>query len=339
MQRMLVHSLKFDIQSRSISFGDWPERIYRSNDLTGVFPSHVASVSLEVERQSSPRALDIAPIDATNGTSDGIRLMGGECFYRDGRFYSESTDEFASSVEFVPATGHIRMNVGGQYDEVPTGWLLSLIIKAILQSFVLPFYHLKWLHAAVVARGENTIMLMGAGGAGKSTTALRLMLDGYALLSDDAALFTYCGGRALALSSLDCAHATQSTIDLLPRVRDEVIGDIDHRGKFSIGLGDLQPNELWRTPRRVTHIIQLMRRKVVQPSLIEVEPSLAAAALIGEAMTVFRDPAFAGEAMFERHSRFTFDLVTSLMRDARVMALEFDNHHLDALPQLLEQLQ
>ncbi|MEO7368442.1 MAG: hypothetical protein ABIZ36_10820 [Gemmatimonadaceae bacterium] len=302
-----------------------------------MFPSHVASLSLEVERKSSPYALDIAPIDASNGTFDGIRLSGGMCFYRDGRFYSECAGEVVSSVEFVPATGSIRMNVSGQYDKVPPAGLLSLVVKPIMQSFVLPFYHLKSLHAAVVARGDYTLMLTGAGGAGKSTTALRLMLDGYSLLSDDAPLFTYSDDRAFALSSLDCAHATTTTLDLLPSLHEGVIGD-DHRGKFSISLARLQPNELWREPRLVTHFVHLVRRKVDRPRFIEADRSRATASLIGEAMTVFRGKAFAHEAMFEQHSRFSFDVVTSLVRDARVMALEFDDHHLDVLPKFLEQL-
>lgn len=335
---MLLHSLKFDIQSRSIVFGNWLDRIYRSNDLTGVFPSHIASVSLEVERKSSPHALDIEPIDATNGTFAEIPLSGGMCYYRDGRFYSECVGEFANCVEFVPATGVIRMNVSGRYDEVPPSGLIGLVVKPIMQSFVLPFYHLKSLHAAVVARGDNTIMLTGGGGAGKSTTALRLMLDGYSLLSDDTALFTYSDDRALALSSLDCAHAAQTTLDLLPALREGVIGDIDHRGKFSISLANLQPSGLWREPRRVTHFVQLMRRKVDKPRFIEADSARATASLLGEAMTVFRSQAFAGDEMFERHSRLSFDVVTSLMRDTRVMRLEFDNHHLDILPRLLEQL-
>jgi hypothetical protein len=337
-QQMLLHSLKFDIQSRSIDFGDWPDRLYSSNDLTRVFPSHVASVSLSVERSSSPHILDIEPIDASNGTYDQIPLCGGMCFYRDGRFYSESSGEFLNRVDFVPATGKIRMNVSGRYDEVPASALLTLVVKPIMQSFVLPFYHLKSLHAAVVARGDKTIMLTGGGGAGKSTTALRLMLDGYSLLSDDTALFTYCDDRALALSSLDCAHATQTTLDLLPALRAGVIGEIDHRGKFSISLARIQPNELWREPRRVTHFVQLLRRKVDEPRFIEADRGHVTASLIGEVMTVFRDDIFLQDAMFARHSRFSFDVVTSLMRDAKVMALEFDNHHLDTLPQFLEKL-
>ncbi|HUQ47160.1 MAG TPA: hypothetical protein VM053_02825 [Gemmatimonadaceae bacterium] len=336
---MLLHSLKFDIRSRSIEFGDWPDRIYRSNDLTQVFPDHVASLSLEVERAGSSDALDIEAIDATNGTFAEIPLSGGMCFYRDGRFYSECEGEFSNRVEFIPESSLIRMNIGGRFLEVPPSGLLGLVVKPIMQSFVLPFYHLKSLHGAVVARGDKTIMISGRGGAGKSTTALRLMLADYALLADDTALFTTCGDHALALSSLDSAHAAEATIDLLPRLRDGIIGDIDHRGKYSISLQTLQPNNLWREPRRVTHFVHLSRKSVTEPRFLDDNAPHATAALLGEAMTVFRSGAFAGNEMFERHSRLSFDVITSLIRDSRVLTLEFDNHHLENLPKLFDTLQ
>jgi hypothetical protein len=336
---MLLHSLKFDIRSRSIEFGDWPDRIYRSNDLTGVFPCHVASLSLDVERAGSSDEIGIEPIDATNGTFAEIPLSGGMCYYRDGRFYSECEGEFSNRVEFIPEANAIRMNIGGRFLDVPPSGLLGLVVKPIMQSFVLPFYHLKSLHAAVVARGDNTIMITGRGGAGKSTTALQLLLGGYALLADDTALFTTCDDHAVALSSLDSAHAAETTINLLPRLRDAIIGDIDHRGKYSISLQDLQPNDLWKEPRRVTHFIHLSRKPVSRPRFIADSAPHSTAALLGEAMTVFRSRAFAGQEMFERHSRLSFDVITSLVRDARVLTLEFDNHHLGELPKLFDTLQ
>ncbi len=335
---MLLHSLKFDIRSRSIEFGAWPDRIYRSNDLTREFPSHVASLSLEVERVDSRHELDIKPIDSTNGTFAEIPLSGGMCYYSDGRFYSACEGEFSNRVEFIPGANIIRMNIGGRFLDVPPSGLLGLVVKPIMQSFVLPFYHLKSLHGAVVAWGDNTIMITGRGGAGKSTTALRLMLAGYALLSDDTALFTINDRHALALSSLDTAHAAEKTIGLLPALRGGVIGEIDHRGKYSISLESLQPNDLWREPRMVTHFVHLSRKAVATPRFVEDNAPHATAALLGEAMTVFRSSAFAGEEMFDRHSRLSFDVITSLVRDSRVLILEFDDHHLEMLPQLFDSL-
>ena len=336
---MQLHSLNFDIRSRSIEFGDWPDRLYRSNDLSAEFPSHVSSLQLEVERANSPHAFDIAPITSDNGVFAEIPLSGGMCYYSRGRFYSECDGEFRSKTEFTPASGRIRMNVAGRFDNTPSNALLGLVVKPIMQSFVLPFFKLKSLHGAVIARDEKTIMLTGRGGAGKSTTALSFMRRGYALLSDDTALFTYCDDRAVALSSLDCAHVTAATLRVLPFLKAAVVGDMDHRGKFTVAPFDLQPSESWGEPRAITHFVELSRKPVDAPRFVEIDPAPAAAALIGEAMTVFRHAAFAGNEIFDRHAQLSFDVVTALMRDARSLRLEFDDHQLDALPKLFDELE
>ena len=159
------------------------------------------------------------------------------------------------------------------------------------------------------------------------------------LFPDDTALFTSCDDHALALSSLDSAHAAETSIDLLPRLREGIIGDIDHRGKYSISLQTLQPNELWREPRRVTHFVHLSRKVVDRPRFVDDNAPQATAALLGEAMTVFRSSAFAGSDMFDKHARLSFDVITSLVRDSRVLTLEFNDHHLEMLPQLFDSLQ
>lgn len=332
---MLLHSLNFDIRSRSIAFSDWPDRLYRSNDLTSRFPSHHSSLNVEVERAGSTFALEIESITPSNGVFAEIPLSGGMCYFKSGKFFSECSGEFASVSEFQPATGTIRMNIGGRFDVTDASAILGLVAKPIMQSFVLPFYNLKSLHCAAVAHGNKTILLMGKGGAGKSTTALSLMQSGFALLSDDTCLFTFYDDQVFALSSLDCAHVTASTLGLLPFLRDAVVGDMDHRAKFSVAPFGLQPNDAWKEPRRVTHVIDLVRKKVSTPRLMDSDSARATADLLNESMTVFRDKAFSADMMFEKHSRLGFDVITGLMRDARVMQLQFDDDHLNLLPQLL----
>jgi hypothetical protein len=78
---------------------------------------------------------------------------------------------------------------------------------------------------------------------------------------------------------------------------------------------------------------------VSEPRFLTDNAPQATAALIGEAMTVFRSSAFAGNEAFERHSRLSFDVITSLVRDSRVLTLEFGDQHLDMLPQMFDSLQ
>ncbi len=336
---MLLHWLKLDIRSRSIDFGNWPDRLYMSNDLTGVFPSHRRNLSIEVERASAADSLDLKEITHCTGTFAEIPLCGGMCFYRDGRFYSECRGEFQSRTEFDPVAGTIRMNIGGRYDEMSPEAALPLVVKPIMQSFVLPFFQLKSLHAAVVRKDDVTLMLAGPGGAGKSTTALRLMAGGYTLLSDDTALFTHRGGVSFALSSLDSAHATNETLDLIPGLREHTTGGPDHRGKYNVSVSTIQPSAMWREPKPVTHFVQLSRQSVSRVRLVESSKSHATRALLAEAMTVFRPAALSAQKnLFEEHAAFSFDVITSLMRDARTLNLEFADHHLESLPDILGQL-
>lgn len=207
MDRMLLHSLKLDIQSRSVLLGSWPADLYTSNDLTSVFPSHLSHLQLNIERASSRDAISIVPITADTGTFAEVGLTGGMCWFSDGRFYSESSGEFSSETEFIPSDGIININVGGRYDSESADALLGQIIKQVTQSFVMPFYSLKFLHGAVVTHGGSTIMLTGKGGGGKTTTALQLLANGYTLLSDDGPLFTYSDFSAWALSSLEIGRA------------------------------------------------------------------------------------------------------------------------------------
>jgi hypothetical protein len=334
---MLLHSLKFDIQSKSIPLGEHADGLYRSNDLIESFPRNKRVLSLHLELADSPHSLQIEPITHKTGEFAEIGLLGGMCWFAEGRFYSAGDGDFRAECEFNPADAQLRVNLGGRYGAVGADALLALVMKQIMQSFVLPFYGLKFLHGAVIARDGATIMLTGKGGAGKSTTALRLLEEGYILLSDDGPLFTYCDDTAWALSSLDSPQVTATTLEILPFIRDAIEGERDHRGKYRIRAHELQPDESWRVPHRVTHIVRLDRRECAEPHFVEMSPSLLTAELMSEAMTVFRSPVFADE-MFRSHSRFSFDVIASLMRDVEVLGLEFANEQLDTLPSLFDEL-
>jgi hypothetical protein len=335
---MLLHSLKLDIQSRSIPVGGWPAELYESNDLTAVFPSHVSSLQLNIERAGSPTAIDIPPLSAANGTFAEVSLTGGMCWYNDGRFYSASSAEFSSETEFVPSAGVVNINVGGRYNSVSADAVIAQVVKQVMQSFVMPFYSLKFLHGAVVTRDNTAIMLTGRGGAGKTTTALQLLSNGYGLLSDDGPLFTHSDSAAWALSSLDFSQATDTTLELIPALADVIVGERDHRGKYKLRTNRIQPDNSWRTPRKVTHIVQLSRRECDVPRFQQMSRAEAASDMIGEAMTVFRPNAFAGDEIFARHSRFSFDVITSLLHDARILRLEYADGHLPQLPALFDRI-
>ncbi len=71
----------------------------------------------------------------------------------------------------------------------------EVLLNTILTNFITRHGY-SMLHASALVKGDRTLLLMGPHGAGKSTTALRLVLNGYKLLSDS---MVYVGERASAL--------------------------------------------------------------------------------------------------------------------------------------------
>lgn len=64
-------------------------------------------------------------------------------------------------------------------------------------AFILRLRGVICLHASAIAAGGQAIALMGAPGAGKSTTAAAFARLGYPVLADDVAVLNYQGGRFL----------------------------------------------------------------------------------------------------------------------------------------------
>jgi len=262
-------------------------------------------------------------------------LCGVPCFYADGRFYAAREGPLGLRLEFDLATSTIRAQVGGDY--LHSGQhIVTDLIRPILQSFLLPFYGLKSLHGAVLHGRGRTIFLDGPGGAGKTTTAMRLADAGYDVLSDDGPLFTVDRNKTYALSSLDFAHVTDHTLHLFPFLRPLLVGGKDSRGKYAVSLRHLQPRGP-SAPLTITHHVRLQRGRVDTPHLRRRDKSELFRDLVDSSMVVFRPAPFhrPGQS-FKAYSQGTLDLIRNLVRDAEVYDLEFADHHLPDLPDVLE---
>lgn len=326
---MVLHSLNIDIRSSSFELDEPLRRLYESNDLRDAMPGRAATLTMRVERASSGHALEIEPIDERNGVFAEHNLCGCPCFYADGRFYARDRAASGLEIEYDLDRDTIRANVAA-----PSPWTVAIrVVRGVLQSFVLPFYGLKTLHGAVVSSGRRTIMLTGAGEAGKTTTALWLQRHGFDVLSDDAPFFLVDGDRVCVASSLDYYHVSPATLDILPWLEEHVIGGTDVRGKLAVARSGLQSGEAWRQPRPVTHLVELHRSEVEAPRLTPRDRTAATAALLRDEMVVFRHLA---SGRFARYSTLVFDLLTTLMRGARTLRLDFADDQLDALPALLD---
>ena len=335
---LLLHFLKFDIQSNSLDFKRWIDRVYVSNDLTQTFPDNCASLKLIVESKNSPEASLIKP--PAKGVFAEINLCTGRCYYEEGRFFSSNHGDYWHEMEYDLQAHTIRANVAGKYLSNSQAFL-SHMIRPILQSFILPFYRIKSLHGAVLTKSGQTVFLSGQGGIGKTTAAVQLIRSGYDLLSEDGPLFVTRNGTAYALSSLDYLHVTENTLRLFPELKPFVVGQKDHRDKFAVSLSSVQNSRAWTQPHRVTHYIQLHRSSdVIEPRIKQTKRGPVLRDLINESMVIFRPTSFRrGEAKpFSDYSEFVFDLLTKVIHGAETYELEYADQHLEEIPELISRL-
>jgi hypothetical protein len=247
--------------------------------------------------------------------------------------------EYPHEMEYDLDTHVIRANVGGKYLANAQS-VVSNVVRAILQSFVLPFYGIKSLHGAVLTKEKRTVLLAGQGGMGKSTTAIQLLRSGYEILSDDGPFFTTHEGNARALTSLDYVHLTGNTLALFPELEKRVVGGKDNREKFAARISDLQSGSQWRQPLPVTHYVQLRRTAhAATPRVEKLDRNAVHRNLLDESMVIFRHPRFRTAAYpFAAYSAFVFDLVTTVVQGSETFAIEFADQHLAQIPALIDQL-
>jgi hypothetical protein len=103
--------------------------------------------------------------------------------------YQDKTSGAAWQIEATEAGAHlnVRWTSSYQIDDIPSV-LLGPGFASVLhlrRAFVL--------HASVVKVGGGAVLIMGASGAGKSTTAAALVRRGFPLISDDVAVLESSG--------------------------------------------------------------------------------------------------------------------------------------------------
>ncbi|BCM93396.1 hypothetical protein IAD21_05287 [Abditibacteriota bacterium] len=332
--QLQLHFLKFNIQSHSLEVAPWLECLYAPNDLSHDFPDQSVSLTLQIESKDSPHALAIAPLP--NGVFAETNLCTGRCYYADGRFYSASDTEFWHEMDYDVERNLIRANVGGKFLE--TGqWVISNFLRPILQSFILPFYGLKTLHGAVLHKNGRTVFLSGGAGMGKSTTTLQFIEAGWDVLSDDGPFFFLQDNQSRVLASLDYLHVTENTLNMFPQFGPFKVGGLDSRDKYALRRQMLQQSDAWRSPHTITDFVELRRGDFETPRLVPGDRGSAFRFMFNDTMIIFRHPALQeGPLSARRYSEFIFKLVTSVLQNARIHQLEYANHHLKQLPELLE---
>lgn len=143
---------------------------------------------------------------------------------------SRNDDSWTLRIAADGSTIHVERTEG-----VPLPDILRLVQSIGLAS-VLQLRGVLLLHACVAEVGGRAVLVLGASGSGKSTTAAALLRRGLALLSDDVAAIEVVDGDLVVHPGLyrlrvtpDSARATGWDPEALPRVfRTPLLGDKRH---------------------------------------------------------------------------------------------------------------
>jgi hypothetical protein len=251
-------------------------------------------------------------------------------------FAAAMEGEYALRVEYDIAAAHVGVRLGAAFARNPQA-VIGRVLRPIFQSFLLPFHRLKPVHAAAVARDGRSILLVGAAGAGKTTTAIELAQNGFTLLSDDGPWLTMTGDGAVALSSLDYVHTTEDTLALFPALRRHVVGGRDHRDKYAIDRRAFAGSEEWRRPAPVRTYVELHRNATPRPVVTPLPRPQVLADVVRESMIVFRHATFR-QPIFAQHTRWTLDCLSAMVAGAHAFRLTYRDDHLHELPAMIADL-
>lgn len=335
-KQFLLHYLTLEIETSSERLFSWIENCYISYDQRAQFPGKESTYRFYFEELDSPEALTISL--PQEGFLTEHTLGYGACYYHDGLFYSETHQDFSHEIIYDMNTRTIRANLGGRYLDGEENFIYN-IFRPFLRNFLLPFHQLKTLHGALLSKGPQTVFLAGAGGMGKTTTTFQLLEAGFSLISEDSPFFVYDQGKAWALSSLDEPRVTDNTLELFPALKDHIKREKDISGKYAISRDFLPPEQLAYGPVQVTHFIQLNRGEFNTPVLTPLDKLTVLSQLLRESMVLFRHPHFQQPGTpFKPASDFVFKVITQMVQDAAVYRLDYGNHHLPDLPELIENL-
>jgi len=168
---------------------------------------------------------------------DGMRDMYPDCEVT-GTGFADFHLNLASRRQLVPGHRACVLNVDGQRPFHPLPGNQAFAVFEWGLNWCITSYAHGWLlvHAAVVARGGEALILPGAPGSGKSTLAAALMARGWRLLSDELCMIRREDGRiqplARALSlknrSIDIARDLMPDAELTRPIADTVKGTVCH---------------------------------------------------------------------------------------------------------------
>jgi hypothetical protein len=311
----------------------------RSDNLQNTPPLRdKTSCQCVIEIMDTPTEANIIP--PPHGNPTGVIFRGGEVLHADSILYCRTLEEPGAEIEINLASNQFRLNIAPQWLEKLPGFWQTLYLPFLL-NFVLPFYRLQLLHAAVVTDGRRTLFFAGDKGAGKSTTALQFMESGYQLIADDSPLFTFQDGKTFAVKSFKPANITQNTLSLFPRFSKYLDPQrmIGHKHILQTALL-AEEQRILTGLFEVTDYIELRRGHFPSPRIVALDKSEILDDLILERFSTFCIPEDRVEEAesLKQYAAFRLDVLHGLVSNANAFAIEFSDEHLPELPELVAAL-
>lgn len=226
--------------------------------LAGLIPRALAHLQVP-DRPPTPGEFTI---DLWDEAATGIGCSG--CRVNDDPAATGSTEVSPSGVHVIATFAQIKTGFDRKSQRI-VGWigdanrLTQYDVGRPLQSQLLLWHRdrgLQALHAGLVGRNGDGILLGGPGGSGKSTTALTCLQAGMAYLSDDYVVVDPNPGGTPVCHSVYCsAHVEPKHLERFPKLRPYAIpGKLAREDKSLILLSDL-PGAILQSSVRLRAIV------------------------------------------------------------------------------------
>ena len=214
--------------------------------------SLVARSTYSVALSGRPDSLPHAIVEqATRSTPLGTRLFGTD----DEFWMLERIDGSEQGVHGELASSGARLTLIG---DPFRAW------NALRQAFheVLVVSGVVRVHAGVVRRGSNTVVLLGPSGRGKSTTVVRAAAGGWQVLCEDAAFLDVASLAVVNADEHDHVRMRAAPTDSVVVMPDTVTGG-SHGERMLIDLAELGGRG---APSTLTHLAHIVRTPDPTPS-------------------------------------------------------------------------
>jgi hypothetical protein len=223
-------------------------------------------------------------IDLWDESETGIGCPG--CRAHEDPAVPGNTEVSASGIQVITTFAQIKSGLDRKAQRI-VGWignadlLTQYDVGRPLHSQLLLWHRdrgLQALHAGLVGRGEEGILLGGPGGSGKTTTALSCLQAGMAYLSDDYVVVdSNPGGTPLCHSVYCSAHVEPKHLQRFPGLLPHAIpGKLAREDKSLLLLSDL-PGAILRSSVRLRAIVF---PQVVDAPVTRYRPASRAQALL-----------------------------------------------------------